>query len=181
MVLWRDLTNTPTKASVSPRLFPRGFRPSASASNTRNLMPIPSLVVTAVHRLFYCRKAKARHCQTDRRAQSAITKQPLTLSKGIEHCCLMCRCTEPRHVPPHTCVARTWSFSRSSVRQTDVLEAVVGSTARFLIQSRSAQNLSMTLALSWLGAIQGGRGNMGRGGGGVFIRSSAALSYHPLP
>ena len=35
--------------------------------------------------------------------------------------------------------APTWSFSRSSVRQTDVLEAVVGSTASFLIQSRSPQ------------------------------------------
>lgn len=42
----------------------------------------------------------------------------------------------------------TWSFSRSSVRQTDVFEAVAGSSARFLIHSRSPQNLLMTLAFA---------------------------------
>lgn len=35
------------------------------------------------------------------------------------------------------------------MRQTDVLEAVAGSSARFLIHSRSPQNLLITLAFAW--------------------------------
>lgn len=42
----------------------------------------------------------------------------------------------------------TWVLSRSSVRHTDVLEAVAGSSARFLIQSRSAQKLLITRAFA---------------------------------